>query len=170
MFCVCFPFCFLVSFLCLYLFSFVLCCAIVCLYYLCSMLWCPLRFPQKKRCSVRLYLQLFVEGSMSYLRYMCLFTYIGVQHIMWCVFVLFVFVSCTLCCQFLWIVHLWLPLRYSLTFIYYLSCMFCFEMMFLTFVLFYGIRMKIYQAGRCSLCCPVFSHCFRSIFCCILCL
>ena len=28
------------------------------------------------------------------------------------------FVLCTLCCQFLWIVHLWLPLRYSLTFIY----------------------------------------------------
>ena len=105
-----------------------------------------------------------------FIRYMCLFTYIGVQHLLCCVFVLFVFVSCTLCCQFLWIVHLWLPLRYSLTFIYYLSCMFCFGMMFLTFVLFYGIRMKIHQAGRCSLCCPVFSHCFRSIFCCILCL
>jgi hypothetical protein len=26
-------------------------------------------------------------------------------------------VLCTLCCQFLWIVHFWLPLRYSLTFI-----------------------------------------------------
>ena len=27
------------------------------------------------------------------------------------------FVLCILCCQFLWIVHLWLHLRYSLTFI-----------------------------------------------------
>jgi hypothetical protein len=26
-------------------------------------------------------------------------------------------VLCTLCCHFLWIVHFWLPLRYSLTFI-----------------------------------------------------
>ena len=30
---------------------------------------------------------------------------------------LFFFVLCTLCCQFLWIVHFWLPLRYFLTFI-----------------------------------------------------
>jgi hypothetical protein len=33
------------------------------------------------------------------------------------VFVLLVFFLCTLCCQFLWIVHFWLPFRYSLTFI-----------------------------------------------------
>ena len=33
------------------------------------------------------------------------------------VFLLF-FVLCTLCYQFLWIVHFWFPLRYSLTFIY----------------------------------------------------
>jgi hypothetical protein len=38
-----------------------------------------------------------------------------------CVFVLFFFVLCTLCCQFLWIIHVWLSLRYSLTFIYYLQ-------------------------------------------------
>jgi hypothetical protein len=31
-------------------------------------------------------------------------------------------VLCTLCCQFLWIVHFWLPLRYSLTFICPVSC------------------------------------------------
>ena len=36
----------------------------------------------------------------SYLRYLCLFPYSGVQHI-WCwVFVLFVFVLCIPCCQF----------------------------------------------------------------------
>ena len=34
-----------------------------------------------KRCSVRLYLQLFVGGIMSYLRNLCLFVYNGVQHI-----------------------------------------------------------------------------------------
>ena len=101
-----------------------------------------------KRCSVRLYLQLFVGGLMSYLRYLCLFTYSGVQHILCCVFVFLrlvytmlpvsldcpcliapsscvhyvasfsrlsmldcPFVLCTLCCQCLWIVHVWLPLR-----------------------------------------------------------
>jgi hypothetical protein len=38
--------------------------------------------------------------------------------LMCCVFVFcFFFVLCTLCCQFLWIVHFWLPLRYSLMFI-----------------------------------------------------
>jgi hypothetical protein len=57
---------------------------------------------------------------MSYLCYtcMCLFPYSGVQHILCCVFVLFFFVCCSPCCQFLWIFHFWLPLRYSLTFIY----------------------------------------------------
>ena len=53
----------------------------------------------------RIYLQLFVGGLMFYLRYLCLFAYSGVQHILSCVFVLFVFVLCILCCQFLWIVH-----------------------------------------------------------------
>jgi len=54
---------------------------------------------------------------MSYLRYLCLFAHSGVQNILPCVFVLFVFVLCTLCCQTLWIVNIWLPLRYSLSFI-----------------------------------------------------
>ena len=73
-----------------------------------------------RRCSVRFYLQLFVGGLMPYLRYLCLFTYSGVQHILCCVFVLFFFVLCTLCCQVLWIVHLWLAFRCSLTFILYI--------------------------------------------------
>ena len=68
--------------------------------------------------SVCLYIQLFVGGHMFYLRYLCLLAYSGVQHILRCVFVLFFFVLCTLCCQILWIVLFWLPLRYSLTFIY----------------------------------------------------
>jgi hypothetical protein len=44
---------------------------------------------------------------MSYLRYLCLFAYSGVKHILHCVFVLFMFVLCTLCFQFPWIVHSW---------------------------------------------------------------
>jgi hypothetical protein len=103
---------------------------------------------------VRLYLQLFVGGLMSYLCYLCsslspvvcmkahvlfmLFVFVFISSCLYegscliyvicvrlrivvsrtyCVFVLFFFVLCTLCCQFLWIVHFWLPLRYSLTFI-----------------------------------------------------
>ena len=34
----------------------------------------------------------------------CLFARSGVPHMMCCVFILFYFVLCTLCCQFLWIV------------------------------------------------------------------
>ena len=55
---------------------------------------------------------------MSYLCDLCLFAYSDVQHILCCVFALFVLVLCTLCCQFLCIVHSWLPFRYSLMFIY----------------------------------------------------
>jgi hypothetical protein len=57
----------------------------------------------------------FVEGPMSYLRYLCLFVHSGVQHKWYCVFALFssscvpyvasfsvfFFVLCTICCQFL---------------------------------------------------------------------
>ena len=57
-------------------------------------------------CSVRLYLQLFVRGLMSYLRYLCLFAYSSV-HNTYCVvfFALIWIILCTLCCQLLWIVH-----------------------------------------------------------------
>jgi hypothetical protein len=50
-----------------------------------------------KRCSVRLYLQSFVEGLWSYLHNLCLLAHSGVQQILCCVFVLFVFALCTLC-------------------------------------------------------------------------
>ena len=66
--------------------------------------------------DIGLYLQLFARGLMCYLRYLCLFVHSGVQHMLCCVFVLFVFGLCTPCCQFLWIVHVWLALRYSLPF------------------------------------------------------
>jgi hypothetical protein len=60
-----------------------------------------------KRCWVRLYLLLFVEGLMFYLRYLCLFAHSGVQHILYWVF--FCLVFSLSCCQFLWIVNFLLP-------------------------------------------------------------
>ena len=78
---------------------------------------CDVRYDFRiNRCSVRLYLQMFVGGCMSYLRYLCVFAYSVVQHILYCVLVLFVFVLCTISCQLLWIVLFWSPFRYSLTF------------------------------------------------------
>jgi energy-coupling factor transporter transmembrane protein EcfT len=38
-----------------------------------------------------------------------------------CGFRLFFFVLCTICCQFLWIVHFWLPLWYSLFLTHWLT-------------------------------------------------
>jgi len=64
-----------------------------------------------------LYPQLVVGGLIPYLRHLCLFVHNDVQHILCCVFVLFIFDLPTLWCQFLWVVNFWLPLRYSLTFI-----------------------------------------------------
>ena len=50
----------------------------MCLKVLSSVLICPLRFPHNNM-FVGLYLQLFVGGIMSYLRYLCLFVYSSVQ-------------------------------------------------------------------------------------------
>jgi hypothetical protein len=50
------------------------------------------------------------HGLMSYLRYLCLLAHSRVQHLLCCVFGLFVFVLCTLWYQFLWTVEFWLPL------------------------------------------------------------
>jgi hypothetical protein len=59
------------------------------------------------RCSVRLCLQLFVGGIMSCLRCLCLLACGGVRLALCCVYALFFFVLCTLCCQFIWIAHFW---------------------------------------------------------------
>ena len=75
----------------------------MCTYVLSFVLWCPLRFPHKN--DVRF--QLFVGWFMSYLCYLCLIAYSGVQHILF-----------TLYCQFIWIVHFWVPLWYYLTCIF----------------------------------------------------
>ena len=50
-------------------------------------------------------------------QYLYLFAHSGVQHILCWDFAMFFFVLCTISCPFLWIVHFWLHLRYSLTFI-----------------------------------------------------
>jgi hypothetical protein len=76
------------------------------------MFWCPLRLPHNNDVRFVSYLR--------YLRYLCLFAYSSVQHIFYCGFFSCYFVLSTLCCQFLWIVYFWLPLRRSLTFIYVL--------------------------------------------------
>jgi hypothetical protein len=47
----------------------------------------------------------------SCLRCLFLFTYNGVQHILCWVFFCFFFVLYTICCQFLCIVHFWMPFR-----------------------------------------------------------
>jgi hypothetical protein len=80
------------------------------------------------RCSVRLYLQLFVGRIISYLLYLCLFSHSGVQHMSWIVVLLCFSSSCVLCiqyCQFLLFGHLNVLHLYSLTSIVYLYFVFC---------------------------------------------
>jgi hypothetical protein len=104
-----------------HLFSF-LCCPMMCLYVLSSVLWCPLRFPHKH--DVRF---VFISsclygvgvGVMSYLRYMCLCIVVSNTY---CVVFCFVFdrvvylmLSVSLDCPF------WLPLRYSESNVYLLT-------------------------------------------------
>ena len=70
-----------------------------------------------KRYSVRVYLQLFVWGHVSYLSYfICLRIVVSNTY---CVVFFFVFFFRLVypICQFLWIVHFWFPLLYSLMYI-----------------------------------------------------
>ena len=93
-----------------HLFSF-LWCPIMCLYVMSSVLWCSLRFRQKNE------VRFVFTSSCLYVLFTWFVFVCGVQHILCCVFDLFFFVLCALCCRFLWIVHFWLlPLQYSLTF------------------------------------------------------
>ena len=64
-------------------------------------------------CSV-----LFLQDESCLINVICVCLYIVISsNILCCVFVVFFLVLCTLGWQFLWIVHFWLALRYSLTFI-----------------------------------------------------
>ena len=66
---------------------------------------CPLRFPHKNDVRFVLTSSWLWGGGFCLMCCLCLFTYSGGKHILRGVFVLFFFVLCTLCCQFLWIVH-----------------------------------------------------------------
>ena len=104
----------------------VLCCPIMCLYVLSSVLsyyvsvrsefcvvllcvstfWvlcCCVRYDFRKKTKSR-----SSSPPVVCRRIHILLTHSGVQYILCFVFVLFLFVLCTLCCQFLWIVHFWL--------------------------------------------------------------
>ena len=76
-----------------------------------QMLWCPLQFLHKTMFDSSFLPVVLFWGIMSYLRYLSLFVFSGVQQLLCSVFALFSYV---LCCQFLWIVHL------SLSFIYWI--------------------------------------------------
>ena len=76
----------------------------MCLYVVSSVLWCPWRLQHKN--FVRLYLQLFAGGLMSYLRYLCLLAHIGIKHILSCfcfacVCLVYPMLSVSLDCPFL---------------------------------------------------------------------
>ena len=120
-------------------FSF-LCCPIMCLSVLSSVLWCPLRFPYKNYVRIVFSSSCLLEyACLIYVFCVCLRMALSNTHcVVWllclsscCKFlwiVLFycpfrilwpLFWSCVLCnrcCQFLWMVLFWLPLRYSLAF------------------------------------------------------
>jgi hypothetical protein len=61
--------------------------------------WCSTRFSCEldDSLTVRLYLQMFVGGLISYQRCLGLYAFSGVQHILCFVFVLFVFVMYLVC-------------------------------------------------------------------------
>ena len=87
-----------------------------------------------KRCSVRLYLQLFVGGHIVIC--VCL-RIVGSETYS----VVFFFVLCTPCCQIIWIVNFFIALRYFLTFIILHHCFM--PVMFQLLKLFYMSALSI---------------------------
>jgi hypothetical protein len=66
--------------------------------------------------DVGLYLQLFARGQ-CVIYVICAYLFIVVSNTYYVVFLLCLSSACVPpCCQFLWIVHFWLALRYSLPF------------------------------------------------------
>ena len=122
-----------------------LCCSIMHLSVLSSVLWWPQRFPHKTMFGSSLTPVVCRRADVSFMLFVLVFVYTDVQSILCCGFffvlclaypilpvsldcsflitpsvfsnVYLSCVLCTQCCQFLWNVHSWLPLRYSLTFI-----------------------------------------------------
>ena len=54
--------------------------SIICIYFLCSVLWCPLRF-RKRTMFGSPFPPVFLGGFMSYLSYLCLLAHSRVQHV-----------------------------------------------------------------------------------------
>ena len=76
---------------------------------------CPIRFSHKTMFGSILPPDVCRRDHVLFTSFVCVFIQLCPTHIVLC-FVFFVL--CTQGCQFLWIVHLWLRFRYSLTFIY----------------------------------------------------
>jgi hypothetical protein len=91
------------------------------LHYLCLLAHSGVQHEQHIGCFMRGRHCLSFAGAWVHPRVLVKFVLVIV--LVFCVvfIVLLVFVLCTLCCQFLWIGHSWLSLRFSLTFIYNLS-------------------------------------------------
>jgi len=101
----------------------------------------------QKRCLVRpyMYLQLFVRGLMSYLCYLCLFAYSGVQHILCCVFVSFFFVLLPVSHDCLMLLPLW----FYLTFFLYCSKIYIFDnKTYICLSLFHMYSFSLYQSSN----------------------
>ena len=89
-----------------------LCCPIMYLYILSSVLWCQLRFPNRNDVQFVFTFSCLEESScLIYVICICLRKVV----LLFCLSSSFFL--CARCCQFLWIVHFWLPLQYSLAFI-----------------------------------------------------
>ena len=106
-------------------FLFFLCCPVVCLCDLGSVLWCLLRFPFGTGLSL---------PPVVCRRAHVLFTLFVFVCVRWCPthIVLRFCLFCTLCCQFLWIVHFWLYSVFSniywhTTYLLYISISLCTE-------------------------------------------
>ena len=69
----------------------------MCLYVLSSVLWCSVWFPHTHDVRLVFSSSFFIGRRMSCLCCLCVLV-CGVQHILCCVFALFFFVVCTMCC------------------------------------------------------------------------
>ena len=148
------------------------CSACVCLYVLSSVLWCSPQFPHKNYArSFLLPYFLCRRGHVLFTIYVFV-AHSGVQHIVRCVFVLFVFVFCAICCEFVWIVKIGLPLRISLKLICSVTTVLCFLFFWIvhswlsvwfSLTCIYSIYTVIYLQII-IFCCPI------SVFCAHLCI
>jgi hypothetical protein len=82
---------------------------------------------------------------MSYLRYLCLFTHSGVQHVWCCISVLFFFAMCTRCCQFYGLSILSVPSVFSNVYVSCVLCTLCCQFSGLFILIVPSILSHVYQ-------------------------